>query len=98
GRAALTSREVCEVRSEARSAQLRPGLKDVIAGDALPLTPAAFGVAAKTRTAHLLRVAGCATEIGVHHLSACGDAGLAGRVRLAFRLVEIGRETTELGM
>ena len=64
-----------EVGAEAGLAQLHVGLKDVIAGHALAVAPAAGLVRPEIGPAHLLGVAGRAIEIPVHELALGRDPG-----------------------
>src|SRR5687767_3582363 len=92
----LAAGEIRQVRAHARFPELNGGLVNVVAGEALTLTPTARLVRSETGTPHLLRVTCGTTQVGINQLAARRDAGYVLGKCLGLILVEVRREGAEL--
>ena len=71
-------------------------MENIIAGDALALTPTSGLIGAETGTTDLLGVTRSTTEVTVDELTASGNAWHAIREGLAFAVVKIRGQRTQL--
>ena len=77
----FTPTPVRKVRPNARFTELGSDLKNIVAGNALAVTPTPSLVGTEIGPADLLGMAGCTTQIRIDELPSCRDAGRTRRKR-----------------